>query len=205
MNRLFILVLCWALAPFAWAKDVFESQLEQDFVQARAAFVEVYKDDTIDAPRIQAVSRQLKMRGVQVLVLKGSPFGLGAYVAGLVILDASMESETNEAIGFVLAHEYSHHTAKHWRTLVPHAAALARKHADLEPLALMKMALGTRPSSESHQHEFEADDLAKKRMQAAGLWSDEGVGEFIVRRVWKSESDTHPASLARLQALGIAQ
>lgn len=101
---------------------------------------------------------------------------------------------------FVLAHELGHVERQHWEARV----ALYRRHIPGEVLQAHTDAvahvLGREASTQSHQHEFEADAYALHALLDLGYGHDELIEMF--RRLGQHHTTaTHPSTARRLMHL----
>ncbi len=175
-------------------------QLEEDV----ARLVESWSSRRVESPELRALVTQLGIADVQVVVLRDSPFGRGTSLPGLIVLDATLLEAPRAALAFVLAHEHGHLAARHWKRVADRAAHLAQAAGLDDATPMLRVVNRATPTETVHAEELEADRLARELLERRGLWSASEVRRFFEEALWSDGSATHPATVIRLQALGIA-
>ncbi len=175
------------------------AQLEKDM----AELLETWSPRHIESPSLEALRGELGLAHVRILVLASSPFGRATSLPGLIVLDESLLSAPRAALAFVLAHEYGHLQARHWQQLTERAGHLASATGSEDLTLMLRLANRARPLEAVHAEELEADRLARELLERRGLWSGAEVRRFFEEVLWSDGSESHPATVVRLRALGL--
>lgn len=206
MRYFLTFVLAFVSLFSAHAEDQLPSRhqhLATHIADATSSLTKEALSRALPAPRVAAVAERLRLLDVKIIAVADSPWGLGAYYPGVIIVDSHLNDETAEVIAFVLAHEYGHHIAGHWKVEMGRALALSQDKGIEDPAQMLEL-LGEHPAqAQSHKHEFEADAIAKQLLVYNNLWSPSETQRLFKTALKRHETLSHPASDARLEALHV--
>lgn len=206
MSRHFVaimLVCLSSLFSFAHAQSSEQRRIkvEQLVAEMQEEIIKEALSRKVPAPKVDAVAKSLGL-DVNVVALKDSPLGMAVYSRGIIIVDAVLDNESEAAIAFVLAHEYAHHKKDHWKHTLSRALAISQEKDIHEPTQILQLISLAYDKKLAHKNEYEADAFAKELTLSKGLWHAATVDALFERYMAADESPTHPASHARMVAIG---
>lgn len=202
--RKFIVGLVAVLAFSFCRADEVEDRFNFEMARVRQGYQQKRLRDPLLDQRLARLSERLQMKDVSIVVLPADAFdGLATYFPGVIVLSTTLMQENDEVLSFALAHEYGHHTAKHWRLLLSGAMVLARERQAYTFEGVLRNIQHLSDRRMLHAFELDADASAKRLLVRLQAWQPEAVRHMLNAVAAPQESDQHPSPQLRLEKLGL--